>query len=124
MTAKLPMPLLLLFALTSAPLSAQVPVHLTGYSAADEALLNDIVKTIALYGDAFHCPAPSEIAASMLNSSMIPQPLRKPSLNTSYEHWDVTFCTKHYDFFVTFFPDPKGGSFLAVEYPYPASAPR
>jgi hypothetical protein len=124
MTQKSLTSLLFLFALMPAPLVAQVPVHLTGHSAADDTLQNDIVKTIALYGDAFHCPAPSEITASMLNSSMIPSSLRKPSLNTSYEHWDATFCAKHYSFFVTFFPDPNGGSFLSVAYPYPTTAPR
>jgi hypothetical protein len=124
MTAKLPTLLLFLFALTPGPLSAQVPVRLTGHSAADDTLQTDIVKTIALYGGAFHCPPPSEITASMLNSSMIPSSLRKPSLSASYEHWDATFCTKHYSFFVTFFPDPNGGSFLSVSYPYPTNAPR
>jgi hypothetical protein len=124
MTAKLPMSMLFLFALAPAPLSAQVPVRLTGHSAADDTLQTDIVKTIALYGGAFHCPAPSEITASMLDSSMIPSALRKPSPNASYEHWDATFCAKHYNFFVTFFPDPNGGSFLSVSYPNPATVPR
>ena len=124
MTAKAPLLLLSLLTLTPAPSSAQVAVHLTGHSAADDTLQNDIVKTIALYGAAFDCPAPSEITASMLNSSMIPTSLRKPSLNTSYERWDATFCAKRYSFFVTFYPDPNGGSFLGVQYPYPPNAPR
>ena len=106
-----------------APLSAAVPVQLTGNSAADDTLQKDILQTVTYYGAAFNCPAPSSVRASMLNSSMVPPSLRKPSLKASYEEWDAVFCGKTYRFFVSFWPDPEGGSFLAVSYPYPPGAP-
>jgi hypothetical protein len=86
-------------------------------------LQKDILQTITLYGAVFDCPAPSAVRASELNSSAVPSSLRKEALNTSYEEWDATFCSKTARFFVTFWPDPKGGSFLSVQYPYPAGAP-
>lgn len=124
MPAKLPVALLALVALAlPEPLPAAVPVRLTGNSAADEVLQKDILQTITYYGTAFNCPAPSEVRANMLNSSMIPSSLRKPSLRASYEEWDAIFCGKTYRFFVTFWPDPQGGSFLGVTHPYPPGAP-
>ena len=124
MFAKLPIALLAFAAFTvPAPLTAGVPVHLTGNSAADDTLQKDILQTITHYGAAFNCPAPSNVRANMLNSSMVPPSLRKPSLRASYEEWDAIFCGKTYRFFVTFWPDPQGGSFLSVTYPYPPGAP-
>lgn len=124
MIAKLSaLPLCLAALAVVAPLPAAVPVHLTGNSAADETLRKDIVQTITYFGSALDCPAPSEIRATMLNSSMIPSSLRKPSLNTAYEQWEATFCGKKHKFFVSFWPDPAGGSFLSVQHPYPANAP-
>lgn len=106
-------------------LSARVPVELTGNTAADDALQNDILQNIANFGPAFDCAAPSKVRASILNASMISSdaPYRAPSLNASYEEWDAMFCGKTYRFFVSFWPDPQGGSFLSVRYPYPAGAP-
>ena len=123
MVAKLPMLVALCGIATSAPLAAGVPVHLTGNSAADDTLQKDILQTITYHGAAFNCPAPSEVRATMLNASMIPSSLRQPSLGASYEEWDATFCGKAHRFFVSFWPDPQGGSFLSVTYPYPAGAP-
>lgn len=119
--------LMLLLTLTAgmaaAPSGAGVPVRPTGHSAANKILQKDILQTITYYGAAFDCPAPTAVKASMLNSSMISSSLRKPSLNTSYEEWDAIFCGKTYRFFVSFWPDPQGGSFLSVQYPYPPGAP-
>ena len=107
------------------PSAAGVPVHLTGNTAADDALQADILQNITNFGDAFDCPAPSKVRASTLNAAMISSsaPYRAPSLRASYEEWDATFCGKTYRFFVSFWPDPQGGSFLSVQYPYPAGAP-
>lgn len=123
MTAKLLTPVLLFAAVLAAPVSAGVPVELTGHSAADTVLQKDILQTITYYGAAFDCAAPSKVRAIMLNAAKVPAPLRKPSLNASYEEWRATFCGKEYRFFVAFWPDPAGGSFLSVDYPYPAVAP-
>lgn len=125
MIDSLPIQLVLAFSLATMalPAAAAVPVHITGNTTADDVLIKDIVQTITYYGDAFHCASPSDIRVSMLNSSMIPAALRKPSLNTSYEEWDAIFCGKTHAFFVTHWPDPAGGSFLAVTYPYPVGAP-
>lgn len=54
---------------------------------------------------------------------MVPTKLRKESLRTAYEEWDADFCGKTHRFFVTYWPDPAGGSFLSVGYPYPPGAP-
>ena len=107
----------------SPPLHAAVPVRLTGHTGADDVLQKDIVQTVANYGAAFGCPAPTEIRTSMLNASMVPDSLRKPSLVTAYEEWDADFCGKTHRFFVSYWPDPEGGSFLSVSYPYPVGAP-
>lgn len=126
MNFKLPMMLLTACALIApARLLAAVPVELTGNTAADDTLRRDIVQTITYYGSAFDCPAPSKVRASTLNAAMISSdaPYRAPSLNADYEEWDATFCGKTYRFFVSFWPDPQGGSFLSVQYPYPAGAP-
>jgi hypothetical protein len=109
----------------AAPISAGVPVELTGETAADGTLQHDILQTITLYGAAFKCPAPSRVRASMLNASMIPSDAAysAPSLAASYEEWDANFCGKDHRFFVKFWPDAQGGSFMSVSYPYPAGAP-
>ena len=85
MIDSLPIQLVLAFSLATMalPAAAAVPVHITGNTTADDVLIKDIVQTITYYGDAFHCASPSDIRVSMLNSSMIPAALRKPSLNTS-----------------------------------------
>lgn len=107
------------------PSAAAVPVLLTGNTAANDTLQVDILQNITLFGDAFDCPAPSKVRISRLNAAMISSsaPYRAPSLNASYEEWDATFCGKTQRFFVSFWPDPQGGSFLSVQYPYPAGAP-
>ena len=96
----------------STPLAAGVPVELTGNSAADDALQNDILQNITNFGAAFDCAAPSTVRASVLNAAMISlgAPYRAPSLRASYEEWDAIFCGKTYRFFVSFWPDPQGGS--------------
>lgn len=112
--------------LAAAPVpSAGVPVLVTGQSTADAVLQRDIVQTINYYGVAFDCPAPSSIRASVLNAAMIPSDAdyRAPSLRASYEQWNAIFCGKNHRFLVRFWPDPKGGSFLVVTYPYPPGAP-
>lgn len=123
---KLRIVLLALSALaTTTSVSAGVPVELTGHTAADDALQNDILQNITNFGLAFDCAAPSKVRASVLNAAMISSnaPYHAPSLRASYEEWDAIFCGKTYRFFVSFWPDPQGGSFLSVTYPYPAGAP-
>jgi len=125
-TLRLPFGLLAILALpVSYSVAAGVPVELSGNTAADNTLQHDVLQNITYYGAAFQCPAPSKVRASMLNASMIPSDAdyRAPSLRASYEEWDATFCGKTYRFFVKFWPDPQGGSFLTVTYPYPAGAP-
>ena len=109
----------------SAPLAAGVPVELTGNSGADNVLQKDILQTITYYGAAFGCPAPSKVRASALNAAMVPSDASYAmhSLRAAYEEWDAVFCGKSYRFFVSYAPDPNGGSFLSVQYPYPAGAP-
>ena len=115
----------MLMATAPSPSFAAVPVRLTGNTAADSTLQRDIVQTITYYGAAFDCAAPNEIRASILNSAMIPSDAdyRAPSLRASYEEWDATFCGKTHRFLVSYWPDPQGGSFLKVTYPYPEGAP-
>jgi len=109
----------------SAAAFAAVPVQLAGHTAANDTLQHDIIQTITQYGGAFDCPAPSRVRASMLNAAMISSDAgyAAPSISASYEEWDATFCGKAHRFFVKFWPDPQGGSFLSVEYPYPPGAP-
>lgn len=111
--------------LTAIASPAAVPVRLTGHTGADAVLQKDIVQQITYFGLAFDCPAPTEIRASALNASMIAPgssfAINAP--NVAYEKWDAEFCGKTERFFVAFWPDPAGGSFLSVTHPYPAGAP-
>lgn len=108
-----------------ATLSSATPIRVKveGRSAADRILQTDILHTITLYGALWDCPAPTSVRVSKLNSSMIPPTLRKPSLEAAYEEWNALFCGKRQRFFVSFWPDPAGGSMLSVQYPYPTGAP-
>ena len=112
-------------ALGSSASAALAQVHLTGRSAADDQLQHDIVQQVSLLGGT-ECEAPSEIRASVIHPSRIPSTAeyRAPSDNASYEEWDANFCGKLSPVLVTFWPDPNGGSFIVVTYPYPEDAPR
>ena len=126
MSSKLSIALLNLSALAaSAPALSGVPVRLSGRTAADSELQRDILQNIVVFGSAFNCAAPSQVRISVVDPASIPQgaDYLAPSRRATYEEWDAEFCGKTHRFFVSFWPDPAGGSFLAVQYPYPAGAP-
>jgi hypothetical protein len=113
-------------ALASTAVAAPVPVRLTGMSQADEALRKDILQNVTMFGVAFDCPAPSEVQTSIITAARIPSAAnyRAPSDKASYEEWKANFCGRTESFLISFWPDPNGGSFLNVTYPYPEGAPR
>jgi len=112
-------------ALASSAAAAPVQVRVTGTTNADSVLMKDILQHVALFGAAFNCPAPSAVQTSVIAPSRIATSAeyRAPSDHAFYEEWKADFCGKQQDFFITHWPDPNGGSFLKVSYPYPAGAP-
>ena len=66
------------------------------------------------------------LAAIVLGGFSVPASAdyRAPSQNAGYEEWKANFCGKTENFFISYWPDPNGGSFLKVTYPYPDGAPR
>jgi len=113
-------------AVATTALGAPVGVRVTGASQADGELLKDILQNVTMFGDAFNCPAPSVVEMSIIPASRIPASAdyRASSEHAAYEEWDANFCGKTEPFFISFWPDPKGGSFINVIYPYPDAAPR
>lgn len=125
MASKLPIVLLATFAIgTSMQATAAEPIKFTGTTSAHGELRRDVLQLIVPFGGA-DCPMPSEIRTGMLNASMISPnaSFYSPALGTTYERWDAKFCGKVERFLIKFLPDPQGGTFLSVEYPYPADAP-
>ena len=111
--------------LASSAGAAPVQVQVTGTSNADGTLIQDIVRHIALFGPAFKCSAPSSLEPSVIPRSSIPASAdyKADSDLAGYEDWKADFCGKTAEFLVTYWPDPNGGSFLKVTYPYPTGAP-
>jgi hypothetical protein len=125
MASKLPIVLLATFAFgTSIQATAAGPIRFIGTTTARGELRNDVVQLIVPFGGA-DCPMPSEVRTGILNSSMISPNASyySPALGTTYERWDARFCGKVERFLIKFLPDPQGGTFLSLEYPYPADAP-
>lgn len=125
MASKLPIVLLATLAFgTSMQAAAAEPIKFIGTTSAHGELRRDVLQLIVPFGGA-DCPMPSEIRTGMLNASMISPnaSFYSPALGTTYERWEVKFCGKIERFLVKFLPDPQGGTFLSVGYPYPADAP-
>lgn len=125
MASKLSIVLLATFAFgTSMQSNAAQPIKFTGTTSAQGELRRDVLQLIVPFGGA-DCPMPSEIRTGMLNASMISPNASyySPALGTTYERWDVKFCRKVERFLIKFLPDPQGGTFLSLVYPYPADAP-
>ncbi|GAA3904888.1 hypothetical protein GCM10022276_24370 [Sphingomonas limnosediminicola] len=112
-------------ALASSAGTAGVPVRVVGHSNADGELLKDILQNVTYFGAAFDCPAPSVIQTSVISPSRVPRSAdyRVDSDQAGYEDWKANFCGKTEDFLIAFWPDPNGGSFIKVTYPYPDGAP-
>jgi hypothetical protein len=111
--------------LASPVLAAPVQVRVTGTTNADGVLIHDILQHVTLFGGAFNCPAPSTVQTSVIPAARIPASAeyRSPSDEAFYEEWRADFCGTQRDFFISHWPDPNGGSFLKVSYPYPDGAP-
>jgi hypothetical protein len=112
-------------ALATSGIAAPVPVRITGNTNADGELLKDIMQNVTNFGAAFDCPAPSLIQTSVISPSRIPASAdyRAPSDHAGYEEWKANFCGKTESFLISFWPDPAGGSFIKIAYPYPDGAP-
>ena len=112
-------------ALATSSSATPVPIHITGTSNADGELLQDIVQNVTNFGAAFDCPAPSTIRTSIISPSRIPASAeyRVPSPDAGYEEWKADFCGQTEAFLISFWPDPNGGSFIKISYPYPDGAP-
>ncbi len=108
----------------SMPVTAAEPIKFLGTTGAHGELRRDALRLIVPFGG-YECPSPSEIRTAILNSSMISRNASyySPVLGTVYERWEAKFCGKTERFMVKFIPDPKGGTFVVVDYPYPAGAP-
>lgn len=109
---------------TAMKAAAAAPIKFIGTTTAHGELRKDVLQLILPFGGS-DCPMPSETQTVILNASMISPnaSFYSPGLGTTYEKWDVKFCGKMKSFLVKFLPDPQGGTFLSIGYPYPADAP-
>lgn len=125
MASILPAMLLATFAFgTSMETNADEPVRFIGNSTAHGELRRDVLELVIAFGET-DCPMPSEIRTGILNPSRVSPNASyySPVPNTIYERWDAKFCGKMERFLVKLAPDPKGGTFVGLEYPYPPDAP-
>jgi len=107
----------------SLPASAQ-QVRFTGQTTADETLLVDTLRTVALLGPGqFDCPTVEAVEAQVLPKSFAPPGKDNPegSNPTTYERWDATFCGKVVPLLLAFWPAAEGGMMFRVGLPFPDS---
>jgi len=106
-------------------MATPVPVRIVGNTNADGELLQDIMQNVVNFGGAFDCPAPSLIQASVIPPGRIPASAdyRAASSQASYEEWKANYCGRSETLLITYWPDPNGGTFIKLIYPYPEDAP-
>ena len=108
----------------SLPAYAQ-QVRFTGDTTANEKLLVDTLRTVALLGPGqFNCPTVDAVEAQVLPESFSPPGKDNPegSSPTTYERWDATFCGKAVSLLVAFWPAEEGGMMFRVGIPFPEPA--
>jgi hypothetical protein len=105
----------------SLPAFAQ-QVRFTGETTANETLLVDTLRTVALLGPGqFSCPTVEAVDAQVLPESFSPPGNDNPEGTnpTIYERWDATFCGKAVPLLVAFWPAEQGGMMFRVGLPFP-----
>jgi hypothetical protein len=111
--------------LSASATASSVQVRITGTTRANKVLVADVLRHISVFGPKFNCLAPTTIETSAIAPWRIATSAayRAPSEHAFYEEWIADFCGSSQNFLVSYWPDPNGGSFLKVTYPYPAAAP-
>ncbi len=105
----------------SLPAFAQ-QVSFTGDTTANETLLVDTLRTVALLGPGqFSCPTVEAVEAQILPESFSPPGNDNPegANPTTYERWDATFCGKVVPLLIAFWPAEQGGMMFRVGLPFP-----
>ena len=108
----------------SLPAFAQ-QVRFTGDTTANETLLLDTLRTVALLGPGqFNCPTVEAVEAQVLPESFSPPDNENPEGDspTIYERWDATFCGKSVPLLIAFWPAEQGGMMFRVGLPFPDAA--
>jgi len=108
----------------SLPALAQ-QVRFTGDTTADETLLVDTLRAVALLGPAqFNCPTVEAVDARVLPESFSPPGNDNPEGDnpTIYERWDATYCEKVVPLLIAFWPASQGGMMFRVGAPFPEAA--
>lgn len=105
----------------SQPAFAQ-QVRFTGETTANETLLVDTLRTVALLGPGrFSCPTVEAVEAQVLPESFSPPGNDNPEGTnpTTYERWDANFCGKIVPLLIAFWPAEQGGMMFRVGLPFP-----
>lgn len=105
----------------SLPAFAQ-QVRFTGDTTANQTLLVDALRMVALLGPGrFNCPTVEAVEAQVLPESFSPPGNDKPEGDnpTTYERWDATFCGKVVPLLIAFWPAEQGGMMFRVGLPFP-----
>jgi len=108
----------------SLPAFAQ-QVSFTGQTTANDTLLVDTLRTVALLGPGqFNCPTVEAVEAQALPESFSPPGNDNPegSNPTTYERWDATFCGKVVPMLIAYWPAAEGGMMFRVGLPFPEAA--
>ena len=87
-------------------------VLFTGHTRANDTLIHDIMKYVALIGKArFQCDSPNAVETEILPDDF-QAPADQPATggaNVRYERWQVTFCGRVEPFIIGYWPAPDGG---------------
>jgi hypothetical protein len=108
----------------SLPALAQ-QVRFTGDTTANETLLVDTLRTVALLGPSqFSCPTVEAVQAQVLPESFSPPGNDNPEGRnpTTYERWDATFCGKVVPVLIAFWAAEQGGMMFRVGIPFPEAS--
>lgn len=105
----------------SLPAFAQ-QVRFTGDTTANQTLLVDTLRTVALLGPGqFNCPTVEAVTSQVLPASFSPPGSHHPegSSPTTYERWDATYCGRVVPLLIAFWPDEHEGMMFRVGLPFP-----
>jgi TPR repeat protein len=92
-------------------------VHFTGHTRANEILIHDVMKNIALVGSArFKCDSPDAVESEILPDDFsVPDAQQAAGgAKVQYERWKVSLCGRVEPFVVGYWASPSGGMMFLV----------
>lgn len=100
-------------------------VRFTGDTTANETLLVETLRTVALLGPSQRsCPTVEAVEAQVLPESLSPPGDDNPERSnpTTYERWDATFCGKVVPVLIAYWAAEQGGMMFRVGLPFPGAS--